>query len=66
MSYGVRTPGKGLLWLGALAVTYGIALGPSIDWMLGRETTTSLYIVCIAVGLMAGVCGYGRMSGWSR
>ena len=58
--------GKGLIVCGALAVAYGLVLGPCIDWLVGREVGPALYIVCIAVGLLACVCGYGRMSGWSR
>ena len=59
-------PGRGLLVFGGLAVAYGLALGPGLDWLLGRDTAPALYVVCVAVGLLAGVCGFGRMKGWSR
>ena len=59
-------PGRLLLVFGGLAIAYGLALGPGLNWLLGRDTRPGLCIVCVAVGLLAGVCGLGRLKGWSR
>lgn len=58
--------GTGLLVFGGLAIAYGLALGPGLDWLLDRDLAPALYIVSIAVGLLVGLCGFGRMKGWSE
>ncbi len=66
MGHARRRAGRGVLICGVLAVAYGLVLGPCLDWLLGRHAGPALYLVAIAVGLLMCVCGYGRMSGWSR
>lgn len=61
-----NSAGRWLLILGAMGVTYGLVIGPAINALLHRDAAPGLYIVCVAVGLLAGVCGYGKRSGWSQ
>ncbi len=56
---------KAFLFGGVLAISYGVFVGPLLSWALDWEVGAGLYIVCIAVGLLAAVLGVGRMRGWS-
>ena len=66
MGHSRRRAGRGVLVCGALVVAYGLVLGPCLDWLLDRHSGPALYLVAVAVGLLVCVCGYGRMSGWSK
>lgn len=61
-----NSAGRWLLMVGGFGVAYGLVVGPVINALLQRESATGLHIVCVAVGLLAGVCGYGKRSGWSQ
>ncbi len=55
-----------LVWAGGLAVAAGLVLCPLLNAILGRQTDVGFCAVLIALGLMAGVYGIGRLRGWSR
>lgn len=57
---------KWLLYGGAAAILYGIVIGPSLSWLIGWGGGAALYTTCIAVGLLAGVCGVVQRSGAVR
>ncbi len=59
-------PGRGLLWCGGAAVAFGAILGPVFGWLVGWRLGPGFYAVCVAVGLVLCVCGYGRSNDWSR
>ena len=66
MRLGRRKGVDGFLLFGAGAILIGVVAYPVANWLLDRNTDAQFCVVCIAVGLLAGVTGLGRMMGWSK
>ncbi|MHC4067217.1 MAG: hypothetical protein ACYSUQ_11440 [Planctomycetota bacterium] len=54
-----------LIVLGSVTVLYGVLLGPGIGVIFGRGTETAFHVVCVALGLLAVVCGVIRFKQWA-
>ncbi len=65
MRLGRRKGVDGFLLFGAGTILIGVVAYPVANWLLGRNTDAQFCVVCIAVGLLAGVLGLGRMMGWA-
>lgn len=59
-----RRSAVSLIVLGGFAVLYGLLIGPGINILLGRPVEPEFHVVCVALGLLAGVCGLLRLKGW--